>query len=82
MNVAYDRSKLARHGLNIEDLNNMISMGFAGTVVGSIFEGEKQFDIVVRLDKEHRKDLSNLQNMYMDLPNGGSPIKPSSQCFL
>ncbi|NDV14409.1 CusA/CzcA family heavy metal efflux RND transporter [Muricauda sp. TY007] len=71
MNVSFDRAKIARHGLNIADLNEMISMGFAGKVVGSVFEGERQFDMAVRLDSENRKDISNLKNLYVDIPNGG-----------
>lgn len=71
MNVSFDRAKIARHGLNIADLNEMISMGFAGKVVGSVFEGERQFDLAVRLDSENRKDISNLKNLYVDIPNGG-----------
>jgi cobalt-zinc-cadmium resistance protein CzcA len=71
MNVSFDRAKIARHGLNIADLNEMISMGFAGKVVGSVFEGERQFDLAVRLDSENRQDISNLRNLYVDIPNGG-----------
>ncbi|AUP80167.1 CusA/CzcA family heavy metal efflux RND transporter [Flavivirga eckloniae] len=71
MNVTYNRAKVARYGLNIHELNEMVSMGFSGRSVGSVFEGEKRFDMVVRLNKEHRKDLSNLKNLYVDLPNGG-----------
>ncbi|CAN0346353.1 unnamed protein product, partial [Ectocarpus sp. 4 AP-2014] len=71
MNVAYNRAKIARYGMNIQDLNEMVSMGFAGRVVGSVFEGEKRFDMVVRLGEENRQDLSNLKNLYVDLPSGG-----------
>ena len=71
MNVSYNRAKVARYGLNIQDLNQMISMGFSGKIVGSVFEGEKRFDLVVRLDKENRKDINNLKNLYVDLPTGG-----------
>tara|TARA_R110002051_G_scaffold15064_2_gene47622 strand:+ start:13985 stop:18322 length:4338 start_codon:yes stop_codon:yes gene_type:complete len=71
MSVHYNRAKIARYGLNIQDLNDMISMGFAGKIAGSIFEGEKKFDLIVRLDKENRKDIDNLKNLYVDLPNGG-----------
>jgi cobalt-zinc-cadmium resistance protein CzcA len=39
MTVRYDRSKIARYGLNIAELNDMIALGFAGTV-GNVFEGE------------------------------------------
>ncbi|WP_411893865.1 CusA/CzcA family heavy metal efflux RND transporter [Winogradskyella sp. A2] len=71
MSVNYDRKKIARYGLNIADLNNMLSMGFAGKSVGSVFEGEKRFDLVVRLEKANRKDIDNIKNLYIDLPNGG-----------
>jgi len=70
MSVTYNRSKIARYGLNISDLNQMISMGFAGGTVGSVFEGEKRFDLVIRLDQAHRKNLESLQNLYVDTPNG------------
>src|SRR5690606_27268296 len=70
MTVTYNRDKIARYGLNIYDINQLISMGFAGTTVGNIFEGEKRFDMVIRLDKDHRKNIENLQNLYVDTPNG------------
>ncbi|PNQ75021.1 CusA/CzcA family heavy metal efflux RND transporter [Hanstruepera neustonica] len=71
MSVTFNRNKIARYGLNIADLNQIISMGFAGDVIGSIFEGEKRFDLAIRLDSDHRQKLSDLQNLYVDLPNGG-----------
>ncbi|MGB3149943.1 MAG: CusA/CzcA family heavy metal efflux RND transporter [Maribacter sp.] len=71
MNVTYDRAKIARYGLNIQDLNDMVSMGFAGRTVGNVFEGEKRFDLVVRLDANNRKDIDNLKNLYVDVPSGG-----------
>lgn len=70
MNVKFDRRKIARYGLNIEDLNQMIAMGFSGRTAGSVFEGEKRFDLVMRLEEEHRKDLSSLENLYVDTPSG------------
>ena len=71
MNVKFNRSKIARYGLNIADLNEMIAMGFSGRQAGSVFEGEKKFDLVMRLDKANRKDISDLKNLYVDLANGG-----------
>lgn len=70
MNVKFDRAKIARYGLNIADLNQIISMGFAGTNLGSVFEGEKRFDLTLRLDKKSRNDISNLKNLYVDTPTG------------
>ena len=71
MNVKFDRAKIARYGLNIADLNNLISMGFAGTNLGSVFEGEKRFDLTLRLDQKSRQDISNLKNLYVDTPSAG-----------
>ncbi|WP_179353028.1 CusA/CzcA family heavy metal efflux RND transporter [Winogradskyella vidalii] len=70
MSVEYNRHKIARYGLNISDINKLISMGFAGKTVGNVFEGEKRFDFVVRLDENSRKNLESLQNLYVDVPNG------------
>ncbi|MDB4289688.1 CusA/CzcA family heavy metal efflux RND transporter [Flavobacteriaceae bacterium] len=74
MNVKFDRKKIARYGLNIQDVNDMLAMGFSGRVAGSVFEGEKRFDLVVRLDKQKRQDIDNLKNLYIDLPNGGKVL--------
>lgn len=71
MNIRYKRDKIARYGLNIADINNVVSMAFGGTSLGQIFEGEKRFDLVLRLDQAQRKDIDNIQNLYVDLPMGG-----------
>jgi cobalt-zinc-cadmium resistance protein CzcA len=70
MSVTYNSSKIARYGLNISDINQLISMGFAGGIVGNVFEGEKRFDLVIRLDERNRKNLASLQHLYVDAPNG------------
>ena len=70
MSVVYNRSKIARYGLNITDLNEMIALGFAGKTVGTVFEGEKRFDMVIRLDKSNRKDIEDLRNLYISTASG------------
>jgi len=70
MYVQYDRSKIARYGLNISDLNDMIALSFAGKTVGNVFEGEKRFDMVVRLDDANRHDIEDLRNLYVSVPSG------------
>ena len=70
MTVTYNRKKVARYGLNIESLNNVISMAFAGQTLGNVFEGEKRFDLVVRLQSDYRKNIENLKNLYVDTPSG------------
>ena len=70
MTVKYNRKKVARYGLNIQTLNNLVSMAFAGTTLGNVFEGERRFDLVVRLDANHRKSIENLRHLYIDTPTG------------
>ncbi|MEM8968411.1 MAG: CusA/CzcA family heavy metal efflux RND transporter, partial [Bacteroidota bacterium] len=71
MQVDYRRSKLAQYGLNIRDLNQIVQMAFGGSVAGTVFEGERRFDLVVRLQSGYRQDLEQLKNLYVDLPQGG-----------
>lgn len=70
MSVKYNRQKIAKYGLNIEDLNKVITIGFAGMPAGTVFEGEKQFDLVVRFDETHRRDIQNIETASVALPNG------------
>ena len=72
MSVKYNRRNIAKYGLNIEDLNKIITMGFAGMPAGTVFEGEKQFDLVVRYDEKHRKDIQNIETASVLLPNRNS----------
>ncbi len=72
MSVTYDRAKIAKYGVSIEQLNQLVQVGFAGMPAGTVFEGEKQFDLVVRYDKEHRHSIENLRTASVQLPNGTS----------
>lgn len=71
MTVRYKRDKIAKYGLNIQSLNQLVSAGFAGSVAGLVNEGEKRFDLVVRFQKDQRNDLEDLMNTFVSLPNGG-----------
>lgn len=68
--VRYDREKLGRYGLNVKELNTLVEAAFSGASAGSIYEGEKRFDLVIRLDKNYRTDITDIQDLYVDLPNG------------
>jgi len=70
MTVVYNRKKVARYGLNISDLNQIVSMAFAGQTLGNVFEGERRFDLVIRLQPQFRKNIENLKNLYVDSPTG------------
>ena len=68
--VKYNRVKMAQYGLNVNEVNSVIKMTFAGETAGMVMEGEKRFDLVVRLDSVHRQDIQNLRELYIDLPSG------------
>lgn len=71
MVVDYNREKIAQYGLKIKELNALVKTAFAGEEAGVVYEGEKRFGLVVRLDSAYRKDLQNISDLYVDLPNGG-----------
>lgn len=74
--VNYDRNKLGRYGLNITELNKVIESAFSGGIAGVIYEGERMFDLVVRLDDEHRKGIEDIRNLFVNLPDGNQiPLK-------
>ncbi len=70
MIVRYKRDKLARYGLSTEELNKQMSMAFGGAITGKVFEGEKRFDIAIRFEKDFRKNIDNIRQMNVALPNG------------
>lgn len=62
--VHYDRAKIARYGMNIEELNTIIRTAYAGEAAGVVFENERRFDLVLRLDNDKVADL-NLDKLFV-----------------
>lgn len=74
--IVYNRKKLAQYGLHISDINLLIQTAFAGSKAGVVFEGEKRFDMVVRLENKQRASIDDVRNLYVPLNNGNQvPIK-------
>jgi len=69
--VRYNKDKLALYGLNVGDLNQVVRASFAGEKAGVVYEGEKRFDLVVRVAIDERQDISNLKALFVPLPSGG-----------
>ncbi len=69
--VDYKREQLARYGLNIEDVNTAINTAFAGQSAGIVYEGEKRYDLIVRLQQEHRNSIDDVKNLYISTSTGG-----------
>ena len=70
--IQYDKNNLAKYGLNVDELNQVVAAAFAGLKSGDIFEGEKKFDLVVRYNQKYRKDINNVKNISVLLSNGNS----------
>ena len=70
INIQLNRDKIAQYGLNVETINNAIETGFAGKAAGMVFEGERRFDLVVRLQEESRSDITDVENLYIGTPEG------------
>jgi cobalt-zinc-cadmium resistance protein CzcA len=68
--IEYNRSIIAQYHLNIDDINRVINTAFAGQSAGLVFEGEKRFDLVVRLNNNQRKDIEDVQNLLIQTPQG------------
>ncbi len=70
INVTYDRTRIANYGLNVEDVNDVLSTAFAGKSAGQIFENERRFDLVVRLDSLYRTDINDVSNLMIPTNTG------------
>lgn len=68
--IQYDRARLAGYGLNIEDVNHVVSTAFAGEAAGAVYENERKFDLVLRLDSAHRTSLEDVGNLYIPMSDG------------
>lgn len=70
--VRYDYSKLAQYGLQVKSVNTIVRTAFAGEKAGVIYEGDRRFDLVVRMPEEMRKNIEDVQGLLIPLENGQS----------
>ena len=73
LQIEIDRQCAARYGLNVADIQDVIEIALGGKTATEIWEGEKRFDVVVRLREEERKSVANIKNILVNTP-GGSRI--------
>ncbi|SNB43708.1 Cobalt-zinc-cadmium resistance protein CzcA [Flavobacterium psychrophilum] len=70
INIEYDRLRIANYGLNVEDINSIVSTAFAGKAAGVVYENERKFDLVVRLDSTSRRSIDDVNNLLIPTPTG------------
>lgn len=68
LSINIDRSKAARYGINVGDIQDTIATAIGGRNAGTLFEGDRRFDIVVRLPERMRGDLESIRRLPVTLP--------------
>ncbi len=76
LTVNIDRAKIARYGLNVADINGLIEAAVGGAAATQVVQGEKQFDLVVRLEQQFRDNPEEIGNILVATPDGSQiPLK-------
>lgn len=76
--VIYNRDKLAKYGISVKDANAVLETAFAGKEAGVVFEEDRRFSLVLRMENDLRNDIASLENLYLPLPNSNATV-PLSQ---
>jgi len=72
LTIEIDREAISRYGLNVDDVQQVIETGIGGNTAGNVYEGQKRFDIVVRLREDFRHSFDDIGNIPVQLPSGGN----------
>jgi cobalt-zinc-cadmium resistance protein CzcA len=75
MTVEPDRAALARYGLNVSDVQEVVAVAMGGREAGLVFEGDRRFDLVVRLPDDLRGKIDMLERLPIPLPRGDGEAK-------
>ena len=70
LQIEVDRQKIARYGINVSDVLDLIEIAVAGKAVGEVFEGVKRFDLNLRFPEEYRNSPESIGNLLVTAPNG------------
>jgi cobalt-zinc-cadmium resistance protein CzcA len=74
--VNINRNEVAKYGLNVEAINQAINAAFAGQSAGLVFEGERRYDLTVRLASQSRQSIEDVRNLFITSPSGEQiPLK-------
>jgi cobalt-zinc-cadmium resistance protein CzcA len=68
--VKYNRNKIAQYGLNIAEVNRILNTAYAGGTTGVVYEGERKFDLVIRIPKNGDTDIDALKSLLIPTPQG------------
>jgi cobalt-zinc-cadmium resistance protein CzcA len=71
LRIQIDRARIARYGLNVDDIAPMIESALGGAAVGTVFEGDRRFDLAVRYTPEARSDAGRIGQLIVRTADGG-----------
>jgi len=71
LSVIPNRIAIGRYGLSVVELQDFVAAAVGGTSIGKIYEGDRRFELVIRLPEEIRRDINGLNELPISLPNGG-----------
>ena len=71
LTVELNRTALARYGLNVADVQEIVQIALGGKSAGTVYEGDRRFDLIVRLPERERNDLEKIKRVPVPLPDRG-----------
>lgn len=70
LQIRADREKLALYGITMEEFNSFVEASFPGKKVGSVYEEERSFDLIIRLNKDYTESMEGVKRALIDTPDG------------
>jgi cobalt-zinc-cadmium resistance protein CzcA len=70
LTIVPNREQIARYGLNVDDVNTIVETAIGGKAASQVIQGERQFDLLVRMQEPFRKDMDSIKNLLIATPDG------------
>jgi len=74
LDITLDRQKLARYGMNVNDVNASVQTALGGTATNTFYDGDRRFDVTLRLARDYRDSLDDINELPVALPNNAGTI--------
>lgn len=83
LQIDIDRSQIARYGINVSDIQEIVETAIGGKVATEVFEGQRRFGVLVRFPEDVRKDVNTIKNILVSAPNGARiPLEQLARVYL
>lgn len=83
LQIDIDRSQIARYGINVSDIQEIVETAIGGKVATEVFEGQRRFGVLLRFSEDVRKDVNTIKNILVSAPNGARiPLEQLAGVYL